>query len=68
MIPHLGAELELRRRRDLDRLATEGATRQRWMLEAREARSGAKRPVAGVAIVWALPDWKPTWKTEEGTT
>ena len=68
MMHYLGAELELQRRRDLDEVATEGARRRRWVLEAREARSGKRKPTADEPIVWALPDWTPTWKTERGTT
>ena len=43
MTNYLGVELERQRRRDLDKVAAEGARRRRWELEAREARSGKKK-------------------------
>lgn len=66
MMSYPGAELELQRRRDLDRVASEGAQRRRWVLEARAATTGAKKPAPGEPIFWALPDWKPGWKKQGG--
>ena len=67
MANYLSVELERQRQRDLDRVAAEGAMSRRWVLEAREARSGEKKvPVEG-PILWARPNWTPDWKVARRT-
>jgi hypothetical protein len=67
MMHYLGGELEWRRRRDLDKVATEGTRRRRWELEAREARRGEKMGAAEGPILWVRPNWTPDWKTARRT-
>jgi len=53
MTEYPAVQAERRRRRDLDKMASEGARRRPWSLEARDSGDGL--------VVWVLPNWTATW-------